>query len=101
MEGDTWLNISDIILIETCAHRNDIHTVDKQYHIYETMDSLEDTFRGYGFLRAHRCYLVNMQHIRSIANYKITMDNGETVPVPRARFMEIKQEYLIFAGKEL
>ena len=101
VEGDTRFNVSDIILIETCAHRNDIHAVDKQYHIYETMDSLEEKLRGYGFLRVHRSYLVNMQHIQSIGSYKISMDNGETVPVPRARYTEIKREYLIFAGMEL
>ena len=65
------------------------------------MDVLEEKLSGYGFLRAHRCYLVNMQHIKGIGGDKITMDNGDTVPVPRARYTEIKQKYLLFAGKEL
>ncbi len=101
VEGEIRFKVSDIILIESDAHRSEIHTAEKKYHIYEKMDVLEEKLSGYGFLRAHRCYLVNMQHIKGIGGYKITMDNDDTVPVPKARYTEIKQEYLLFVGKEL
>ena len=101
VEGEIRFKVSDIILIESDAHRNEIHTADKRYRIYEKMDVLEEKLSGYGFLRAHRCYLVNIVHVQGIGGYKITMDNGDTVPVPRARYTEIKQKYLLFAGKEL
>lgn len=101
VEGEIRFKVSDIILIESDAHRSEIHTADKRYRIYEKMDVLEEKLSGYGFLRAHRCYLVNIVHVQGIGGYKITMDNGDTVPVPRARYTEIKQKYLLFAGKEL
>ncbi len=101
VEGDMRLKVQDIILIESHAHRNDIHMIDKNYHIYEKMDILEEKLSGYGFLRAHRSYLVNMQHIHGMGDYRITMDNGEVVPVPRAKYAMIRQKYLLFSGKEL
>lgn len=101
VEGEIRLKASDIIMIETAGHKNMIRLQDQIYQIYEKMEVLQEQLRGYGFLRTHNSYLVNMQHIRSINSYILTLDNGRQMSVPKARYKQVKQDYMLFLGKEL
>ena len=69
--------------------------------IYEKLDVLEELLKGYGFLRTHNSFLVNMAHIRGINSYVLTLDDGRQLPVPKARYKQVRQEYTLFVGKEL
>ncbi|WP_022758946.1 LytR/AlgR family response regulator transcription factor [Butyrivibrio fibrisolvens] len=101
VEGEIRLKASDIILIETFGHKNMIKISNQTYQIYEKLNVLEEQLRGYGFLRTHNSFLVNMMHIRGINSYVLTLDNGRQLPVPKARYKQVRQEYALFVGKEL
>ena len=101
VEGEMRLKASDIILIETSGRKNMIRMQNQTYQIYEKLDVLEDQLRGYGFLRTHNSFLVNMTHIRGINSYVLTLDNDRQIPVPKARYKQVRQEYALFVGKEL
>ncbi len=101
VEGDMRLKASDIILIETSGHKNLIKLKNETYQIYEKLDVLEELLKGYGFLRTHNSFLVNMAHIRGINSYVLTLDDGRLLPVPKARYKQVRQEYALFVGKEL
>ncbi len=101
VEGDMRLKASDIILIETSGHKNLIKLKNVTYQIYEKLDGLEEMLKGYGFLRTHNSFLVNMAHIRGINSYVLTLDDGRQLPVPKARYKQVRQEYTLFLGKEL
>ena len=101
VEGDMRLKASDIILIETSGHKNLIKLKNVTYQIYKKLDDLEEMLKGYGFLRAHNSFLVNMAHIRGINSYVLTLDDGRQLPVPKARYKQVRQEYTLFVGKEL
>ena len=101
VEGEIRLKVSDIILIETFGHKNMIKMSNQTYQIYEKLNVLEEQLRGYGFLRTHNSFLVNMMHIRGINSYVLTLDNGRQIPVPQARYKQVRQEYALFVGKEL
>ena len=49
------------------------------------------------FLRIHRSYLVNLDHIKSIVPKTITMDSLAELPVPRGKYAELKDLYLEYA----
>ncbi len=100
IEGDIKFETDEIILIETGNHRCIIHLSDKEYHIYESLANMEIILRVYGFLRIHQSYLVNMLYVRSINSYILTFDNGDQLPVSKARYKEIKGEYLKYSGKK-
>ena len=68
------------------------------YQIYEKLDRLEELLSGYGFLRTHKSFLVNMKHVRTISNYLVTLDSGEELPVPRLRFRKVKEEFVAYKG---
>ena len=101
VEGEMRLKASDIILIETSGRKNMIQLQNQTYQIYEKLDVLEEQLRGYGFLRTHNSFLVNMTHIRGINSYVLTLDNDRQIPVPKARYKQVRQEYALFVGKEL
>ena len=60
VEGEMRLKASDIILIETSGHKNLIKLKNETYQIYEKLDVLEEMLKGYGFLRSHISFLVNI-----------------------------------------
>ena len=101
VEGNIRLKVSEILLIETDEHKNIIKLKDQTYQIYEKISTLEDMLKGYGFLRIHKSFLVNMEHIRSINNYILTMNDGKQLSVPKARYRQVRQEYTLFVGREL
>ena len=46
------------------------------------------------FLRPHRSYLVNMDHIETLSYRAITMVSQEKIPIPHGKFSELKAKYL-------
>ena len=101
VEGMIRLKTSDIILFETEGHKCLIQLQDRTYQIYEKLEDLEERLKGLGFLRTHKSFLVNVEHIRNINSYVITLDNDRQISVPKARYKQVKQEYTLFEGKEL
>ncbi len=101
VEGEMRFKASDIIMIETSGHKNMIRLANKTYQIYEKLDVLEEQLKGYGFLRTHNSFLVNMAHIRGINSYILTLDDERQLPVPKARYKKVRREYTLFVGKEL
>lgn len=53
------------------------------------------------FIRTHKSYLVNMNMIRNISNNRIELFSGETVPVAKAKYHDIKTAVLHYLGEEL
>lgn len=60
-----------------------------------SMDNLEKQLREQGcFLRFHRSYLVNLNHIKSISKKAVTMSSLAEIPIPRNKYNEIKDAFL-------
>ena len=51
------------------------------------------------FLRIHRSYLVNMDHVQSLSYKAITMSCQTEIPIPRGKYNEIKNAFLEYAFK--
>ena len=90
VEGGVTIALSDIVYIEAFKHKNTIHTVIGEYHIYESMNSLQSKLCDRGFLRVHRGYIVNKDHVLKINNYIITLTDGIEIPVPKTKYKAIK-----------
>lgn len=48
------------------------------------------------FIKPHRSYLVNMQYVDKIDNYRITLQNLSSIPIAQGKAKEIKQQYLSY-----
>lgn len=52
------------------------------------------------FIKTHRSYIVNMQHIDTIGNHQVTLQTLSSVPIAQGKAREIKQRYLAFQMEE-
>jgi len=92
VDGAHIFNKSEIIYAESKGHRCTIHCNSGDYHIYVKLDELEKDFGG-AFLRGHQSFLVNMEYVKKISNYKLTLNNDIVLPVPKARFKQALRRY--------
>ena len=91
VEGKVTIRPSEILYIEAYDHKNTIHTRNQKYHIYESINSLETRLKDEGFIRVHRSYIVNTDHIRKINNYMMTLDCNVELPISKAKYKDIKR----------
>ncbi len=92
VDGEHIFNKSEIIYAESEGHQCTIHHNSGDYRIYEKLDVLEKTF-GDAFLRVHQSFLVNMEYVNRISNYKLTLNNDNVLSVPKARFKQVLRKY--------
>lgn len=63
-----------------------------------SLDELSRQLQPYDcFLRVHRSYLINLDHVQSISYRSVTMKNEAEIPLPRGRYQETKEAYLGYA----
>ena len=101
LEGEQRLYTDNILYVESKGHKSIFYYMKSElvtYHIYDKLDAVERKMEGYGFLRLHKSYLVNMKHIRRISNYTASLDTGEELPVPRLRFQAVKEAFVAYKG---
>ena len=95
MKDDT-----DIIYIETARHKNIFYTEKGIYSIYKKLDELEAELKDMGFVRIHLSFLVNMRYIAKISSYVLILTTGKEISVPKSRYAQVKQQYMLFKGEE-
>ena len=100
VEGTIKLHADDIIYIETERHKNMFYTEKGMFHIYKKLDELEHELKDMGFVRAHLSFLVNMRYITKISSYVMMLTTGKKIPVPKARYAQVKRNYMLYKGEE-
>lgn len=93
VEGTNALLANELIYIETYRHKNIFCTTGKEYSIYKKLDEIENEMNDPHFLRIHQSYLVNMDYIKKINSYVMTLTTGEQLSVPKARYPQVKKCY--------
>lgn len=92
--------VSEIVYISSNRNYQDIITRDnKTETIRVSLAVLEEKLKKHGFIRVHKCCLVNQSYIRSILNEEIRLTNGKTIPLSRKRKEEVMKEYLAYSRK--
>lgn len=98
MEGRVALvNPADILFAEAHDGRVLLHTTTEELEAPFTITELEQRLARRGFFRAHRSYLVNLQHVREIIPYTRSSfslrlgDAGETkIPLSKEAAAELR-----------
>ncbi|MGJ7922527.1 LytR/AlgR family response regulator transcription factor [Neobacillus sp. LXY-4] len=86
----------DIIYVETNDGKCTIKTMEQEFKVNEALVVLEKKLNMDQFLRVHRSYVVNLDHIAEIepwfnSTYNLLMKDGSKVPVSRTYVKELKQ----------
>ncbi len=85
--GVTFTEIKLVIYCESENNYTRIHTTDgNQYMVAKTLGDIQEVLEERNFLRVHRQYLINLDHIKKYVkgegNYVI-MSNNQSIPVAR------------------
>lgn len=87
------INYQDIYYIETFNNNLTIHLQDMDdITIYSTLKEYADKLPP-NFLRCHKCYMVNMNHIKSYEPHKFIISTGESIPLPPKKYKSIIKIY--------
>ncbi len=103
-EGEQEIPVDRICYIESMAHKLLFHMAGveaQQYSAYDKLDHMEEMLAGYGFLRIHKSYLVNIKCVEEIARYAVRLKNGRQLPIPRGKYQQVKVRYYEMAGDML
>lgn len=92
------LPLDQISYLEVLDHYVSIHAGEAAYTMSATLASLESELESHGFLRIHKSYLVNMQHIRKFRSRECLLTDGTTLAVSEKNYSQQKQKYLLWKG---
>lgn len=90
------LNYCDILYLESLEGKCLIKTNAHEYKVNEALVVLEKKLNNSQFMRVHRSYIVNLEHITEIepwfnSTYNLIMKDGSKVPVSRTFVKELKK----------
>ncbi|MDQ0242683.1 two-component system response regulator LytT [Bacillus fengqiuensis] len=90
------VDIPSIVFVGSAEGKTMIKTRDKEYKIGESLVMIEKKLHNASFMRVHRSFLVNVNHISEIqpwfnSTYNLIMADGSKVPVSRTYVKELKQ----------
>jgi len=83
---------NDIIYIEASNRRTLIYTINETFTTTMTIDALEKLLPKPRFLRSHRSYIVNLDHVDDLEEDFI-MDNGEVAYITVKNHRKVKHAY--------
>lgn len=69
-----------------------------EYSTYMRFSDVEELLCGKGFLRIHRCYIVNLANCVTFKNYQAILDTGEKLPCSRQEYRNLMQSLIRWKG---
>lgn len=79
------INFDDVLYVEALSDYVNIVTAKHKYIVYTTLKALETRLGPFpNFIRVHRSYLLNTQHIESIEDNTANLHGGYFVPIGKS-----------------
>lgn len=82
--------IKDIIYFESLGRETKIVTINNEDIFYGAMQKIFEEVGKYQFIKIHRSYIVNYNHIYIFRYGEVVMSNGTVLPISQGRRKEIK-----------
>jgi len=95
------LELKEIFCLEVLGRQIIIHTTSGTYEKTGKMETEEFLLQPYGFVRVHRAYLVNMEHIVALNKDTVTLRNQIEVTMSPRRRTEVLNQYNQFRAGSL
>lgn len=92
----TIIPIEEVFLLEAYDDYVKVHVKDNYFLKKKTMNYFENTLSSKDFIRIHRSFIININHLTKIEafeknNYRATLTNGNVVPISRTSYSELKK----------
>ncbi|MCH5296344.1 MAG: response regulator transcription factor [Ruminococcus sp.] len=90
-EGFFKVLFTDILYFDSKSNYINLHLAENLYKFRGTITSLESELSSKGFIRTHKGFLVNQQHIFAIKGDDIELSNKEILPIGRTNRENVKK----------
>lgn len=100
---DYVVQYENIVYLESHLRIIHLHTRHPERineYFYATMEEMEKELSPAGFLRIHKSYLVNMQHIKKLNYDRAQLSDDTILPVSQKKFSEIKLRYMNWKAQQ-
>lgn len=98
--GTLSLPVSGIWYVEANAHQCILYTADEEYNLHASISEMAKYLENQpAFIRCHRSYLVNIQHIAAIVKPELVLDDKRRIPVSRSAEKNVNQAFIAFYQK--
>ena len=97
------IRLSDLVYLDSWKHDVRYHLANGEvFTCRERLDAAEERLcENQLFLRAHKSYLVNMQHISTMNTEALAMDCGDPNPVSKSQKKNVRETYAAFLMGDL
>ena len=94
-EGE-WQQIalSSILYVDVYGHQARVHTLRGELVTRRGLDDLELAIDSRDFLRCHRSFLVNLNHVQSVEGSDFRMDDQSLVPISSANLAQVRRQFI-------
>lgn len=94
------IDINEVLFIESSDHTQNVHLkisehIETRQSLSQLFSELEKVSKGQ-FINPYRGYIVNQKAIRSIEADGIVLRNGQTIPILKRNFREIRKNYFYY-----
>lgn len=94
VDGEVTLLAKNIMYVEIFDHWANVCTDKEEVHkCYSSLGEYEKQLAERGFVRVHRCYLVNCRFIYEIKREAVILDNGKEIIMSRHRAKEVRDKF--------
>lgn len=76
------INLSDLIYIKADADFTELYTVKKRFLSNETLKYWDEELDS-DFVRVHKSYIINLNHLEKVSAAFVVLDNGVEIPIGR------------------
>lgn len=91
-----WIKADNIIYIKADDKYTSIITVDRSCFARRKMSEWEMILNDHDFYRVHRCFIININHIKKVEGYRIIMNNNDYVNISKKRRKDFLKELHCF-----
>ncbi|MGB8450918.1 MAG: LytTR family DNA-binding domain-containing protein [Anaerocolumna sp.] len=96
--SEYYIDINDIIYIESLSRKRSIYVCDYSIETWEPLVSLYNKLPKNIFLYPHKCFIANINHVKYFNNYQIIMNNGTAITLGRKYYKDFKHKLHIYFG---
>ena len=90
----------DVIYAEVLGNRTTVKLREEDLTAYQPLSKIVE-LGGDSFLRCHRSFLVNMDHVAKVKGHEFVMDNGDLVPIRTNGSREVIDRYQDYLAEGL
>lgn len=89
--ANQFINTDRIVYLQATDRNCILHMLNEQRPIPQTLKDLQRQLPQ-NFYRIHRSFCVNSDYVVKIKRYGVTLTTGETLPIPKMRYTQVREE---------